>query len=63
MIDLKSHPHVKAIRNEQDEDGQITIIVTDLVMVRDNPRFDEGAFDNLVAPSFGSFHIDYFGRK
>jgi hypothetical protein len=48
MIDLKSHPHVKAIRNEHDEDGQITIVVTDLVVVRENPRFDEAAFGDLV---------------
>jgi hypothetical protein len=48
MIKLESHPHIKAIRNETDEDGPITVVVTDLVMVRENPRFDEAAFDDLV---------------
>ena len=48
MVVLESHPHVKAVRNESDEDGPLTIVVTDLVMVRENPRFDEAAFDALV---------------
>jgi len=48
MIDLISHPHVMAIRKQQDEDGPMTVVVTDLVIVRDDSGFDEAAFNDLV---------------
>ena len=47
-ITLESHPHIKAVRSADDEDGPRTIVVTDLVIDRLSRRYDKAAFDDLV---------------
>jgi hypothetical protein len=48
MIRLESHRHIKAVRSEADEDGPITVVVTDLVMNAQSPRYDKAAFNDLT---------------
>jgi len=45
---LEPHPHIKAVRPDVDEDSNpVTVVVTDLVMNANSPRYDKVAFDNL----------------
>ena len=48
MMTLEPHSHIKEVRSEVDEYGIITVIVTDLIMNRDDPHYDKAAIDELT---------------